>query len=348
MNLSQTNLLRLAAVILIGSASSILAQTTVTTDPVGFITLNSGGNGGGAEPSFSFRSLGMTRAVEYQGSAESVGTNTLVDNEATWTDNQFNGAAGAHFVEIISGPRAGTTYDIQTTAAASKTLTLTQNLGSGITAPVSFKVRKHWTIATVFGANNEGGLTGGTSTTADQIMVQNGASFDSYYFQTSGGGGIGWRKSGVPDVDASGTVLFPEEGMIIKRTQSAAANVVLLGAVKTGQTSVPIVQGNNLIGNVYAANLTLASSNLYTGDPGTGVAGGAQGDADEVLIYNETTKNYVTHYYKIGGLGGNGWRNANDGSDATSASIPVGSSIIVRRKGATGFNWVVPQHPPSL
>lgn len=347
MNSSAMNILRLAAGVVLTSATSIFAQTTATTDPVGFITLNATGTGGGGAPTLSFRGLGMTRAVEYQGSAETVGTNTLVDNEATWTDNQFNGANGAFFVEITGGPRAGTTYDIQTTTAATKTLTLAQNLGSGITAPVSFKVRKHWTIATVFGPNNEGGLGGGDATTADQILVQNGAAYDTYYYQTTGAGGVGWRKLGVPDTDASGTVLFPEEGLIVKRKQSSAANVALLGAVKMGQTSVPIVSGNNLIANVYAANMTLADSGLYTGDPATGIAAGSVTSADQVLTWNGAT--YDTYYYQSLGLGGTGWRKAGAPTiDASAAVIPVGSSVILKRKIPTGFNWVVPQHPSSL
>src|SRR4029434_9062651 len=230
MNPSAPKSLRLAVGILLTSAASIFAQTTATTDPVGFITLNGAGNGGSGSPAFSFRGLSMTRAVEYQGSAESVGANTLVDNDATWTDNQFNGANGAFFVEIASGPGAGTTYDIQTTTAATKTLTLAQNLAGGITAPVSFKIRKHWTIASVFGANNEGGLTGGDVTTADKILVQNGATYDMYYYQTSGVGGTGWRKVGDSATDVSAAVFLPEEGLILKRSQSAAANIVLMGA----------------------------------------------------------------------------------------------------------------------
>src|SRR4029434_6221431 len=215
MNPSAPKSLRLAVGILLTSAASIFAQTTATTDPVGFITLNGAGNGGSGSPAFSFRGLSMTRAVEYQGSAESVGANTLVDNDATWTDNQFNGANGAFFVEIASGPGAGTTYDIQTTTAATKTLTLAQNLAGGVTAPVSFKVRKHWTIASVFGANDESGLQGGNTTTADLIQVFNGSGYDSYYYQTTGLGGVGWRKGGSPFTDQSNTKLYPEDGLII-------------------------------------------------------------------------------------------------------------------------------------
>jgi uncharacterized protein (TIGR02597 family) len=338
---------RLAVGLLLASAASLFAQTTATTDPVGFITLNAAGNAGSGNPAFSFRGLGMTRAVEYQGSAESVGANSLIDNDATWADNQFNGANGAYLVEIVSGPGAGTTFDIQLTTAATKMLTLVQNLPGTVTAPVSFKIRKHWTLATVFGANNEGGLTGGDVTTADRILVQNGAIYDAYYYQTSGVGGIGWRKAGEPSVDASGTVFVPEEGLILKRNQSASVNIVLMGAVKTGQTSVPVLTGSNTLGNVYAANMTLADSGLFTGDAATGIAGGSVTSADQVLVWNGTT--YDTYYYQTAGIGGVGWRKAGAPSlDSSAAVIPVGTSVILKRKTASGFNWIIPQHPASL
>jgi uncharacterized protein (TIGR02597 family) len=233
------------------------------------------------------------------------------------------------------------------TTAATKMLTLVQNLPGTVTAPVSFKIRKHWTLATVFGGNNEGGLTGGDATTADKILVQNGATYDTYYYQTSGVGGTGWRKAGDSSTDASGTVFVPEEGLILKRNQSASVNIVLMGAVKTGQTSVPVLLGNNLIGNVYAANLTLADSGLYTGNPSTGVAGGDFTVADQVLVWNGI--GYDMYYYQTAGLGGTGWRKGGDAvTDASSAIIPVGSSVILKRKTASGFDWIIPQHPASL
>jgi uncharacterized protein (TIGR02597 family) len=341
------NALRLAAGILLASVTSILAQTTATTDPVGFITLNVPGDGGSGAGAVSFKGLSLTKPVEYQGSAETVGTNTLVDNEATWTDNQFNGANGAYFVEIASGANAGSTYDIQSTTAGTKTITLAQNLGAGITAPVTFKVRKHWTIASVFGANNEAGLTGGSAVTADQIFVYNGTSYDSYYYQSIGLGGVGWRKSGAPSVDVSSTVLFMEDGIAIRRQQAAATNIVLLGSVKMGQTLIPVASGVNVLSNVYAAGMTLASSGLYTGNPSTGIAGGSAVSADQVFIWNGTS--YDTYYYQTAGLGGVGWRKGGAPSvDVSSTSIPTGTSILIRRQDVSGFSWVIPQHPASI
>lgn len=330
------------------AASGVGLSQIATTDPVGFITLNVAGTGGASAEALSFKGLGLTRLVEYQGIAEAVGASSVTDNDANWTEGQFNGANGEYYLEIISGAGAGRTYDIATTTAATKTITLTENL-TGITAPVSFKIRKHWTIGAVFGPNNEAGLGGGAPGEADEILIFNPATgaFQTYYYKVGGIGGDGWRNASTGAV-ASTQKIYPDDGLLMKRRQSANANVVLIGAVKTGQTSIPVFKGLNFLGNVYAANMTLTSSGLYTGNSATGVAGGAPGEADEVLIYNQGSKGYITYFYKVGGLGGNGWRNATDGTDAANVSIPVGSSIVVRRKAATSFDWIAPQHPAAL
>lgn len=323
-----------------------LAQVQTTTDPVGFITLDVAGTGGATPSQLSFRGLGLTRPIEYQGSAETVQANTLTDNEATWADNQFNGA-GAFFVEITSGPAAGTTYDITATAGgASKTITVAGTLPTGANA--TFKVRKHWTIGTVFGPNNEGGLQGGTESTADRILVYNGNGYDAYFYSTGGLPGIGWRKAGdVTNADKTNTVLLPDEGLIVQRQQSAPTKVVLMGAVKTLQTSSAVIQGLNFIGNVYAAPMTLGSSGLYTGNASTGIAAGTASTADQILIYNGST--YDTYFYSNGGLPGTGWRKVS-GADSPQADtqLPVGSSVIIKRRNPTAFYWVAPQHPANL
>jgi hypothetical protein len=65
------------------------------------------------------------------------------------------------------------------------------------------------------------------------------------------------------------------------------------------------------------------------------------------LIWNGTS--YDTYYYQTSGLGGTGWRKGGAPAvDAASATIPVGASVVIRRQGASGFSWVVPQHPASI
>src|SRR4029453_18288223 len=173
-----------------------------------------------------------------------------------------------------SGTNAGATFDIQATSAGTKTITLVQNLPAGSVGPLTFKVRNHLAIGSVFGPNNESGLGGGGTSTADQILVFTGTDYDIYYYKTIGIGGVGWRKGGDPGTDASNAVLYPEDGVIISRKQAGSVNVVLLGSVKTGVTSIPIAAGTNVVSNVSAASLTLGSSGFSTGNPATGLAAG--------------------------------------------------------------------------
>jgi len=249
--------------------SPLFAQTTATTDPVGFITLNIAGTGGTIPAGFTFASLGLMNAINYQGSADSVTTNTLTVTAGPFTASQFNatGSNPAYFLEIVTPTGAasqalgaGTTYDIQSNTAT--TITLMQSLAAGVVNGAQFRVRQHWTIASVFGATNNKvvdlstnpplvvGLGSGSAGTADQILRWNGSGYDIFYYQTAGLGGIGWRKGGAQSVDASSSTLYPEDSIIVKRLQSASLSRVLMGAVKTGQTSVPIVTGSNVIGNV--------------------------------------------------------------------------------------------------
>jgi uncharacterized protein (TIGR02597 family) len=342
--------------IICGVAGVILAPTaglsqTATTDPVGFITLNVAGTTG-PNAALSFKGLSLTRPVEYQGSAETANGTTIVDNEATWTDDQFNGAAGAYYVEIAAGSGAGTTYDIADTVAATKTITLSQSLAAGVAGPVSFKIRKHWTIASVLGPNNEAGFASGDeASVADQLLVYANGAYKTYYHQVAPApaGGTGWRSADNVFADAGGTVLYPEDGLVIRRTQASALNVVLMGAVKTGQSSIPIATGINILGNVYAGPLTLGTSQLYTGNAASGLASGDESStADQVLLWNGT--GYTTYYYQVAPApaGGTGWRSSADVfADAANTSIPVGGAFIIRRNGSP-FDWKAPQHPASL
>ncbi|HEV7404116.1 MAG TPA: TIGR02597 family protein [Chthoniobacteraceae bacterium] len=353
------------AVVLLGLSVLGSAQTA-TTDPVGFMTLPINAAGAPGAKAISFRALGLFRPVDFQGVASSVSANPL--NSPTpdsisitspgWTANQFNGANGKYYVELLGAAGvagAGTTYDIVSTTLATDpntqvvtgTLTLAQRLADNVAGTPAFRIRKHWTIADAFGAANDKGLAGGTATTADIIQVYSGGTYLKYYYNTAA---PGWRLGTDTTTDVGGTVLYPDDGLVIIRqgaNTSQTTQVVVMGAVKTGQTSFPIVAGQNFLANPYAAPMTLGSSNLYTTDPATGVAAGFATTADQVLIYNGT--NYDTYYYSAGGSPGAGWRKVNGGTaDASATPIPAGSSFIVKRINPGSFNWVSPQHPVSF
>src|SRR3954465_4732152 len=99
--------LRPLAAVLLGLTPSAGAQT-VSTDPVGFMTLPVNAAGAAGGKAISFRALGLARPVEAQGIASAISGNPL--NSPTpdsisvtspgWTTNQFNGANGKYYVEL--------------------------------------------------------------------------------------------------------------------------------------------------------------------------------------------------------------------------------------------------------
>ena len=336
-----------AAAILLAAIAPSFAQTTATTDPVGFMTLTVAG-GTGSTAALTVKSLGLTTPVAYQGVAEtadgtgsSSAANILIDTDAPtsplgYAISPAPSTANPYYLEITSGTAAGTTYDVSSISGT--TITLAQNLASTVAAPVSFKLRKHWTLGTVFQPTD---LTAGTVLTADTVSIYSAttASYDTYYYRT----GQGWRKTTDGVTDAGPTPIYPDDALVVSRKNAAAVPVVVTGSVKTGQTSFPIATGLNILSNPYAAAMTLSSCGIYNaGDPSHSISAGTVLNADQVQLFNGS--GYDLYYYRTG----QGWRKTTDNvTDAGPTPIPAGAAILVKRNGAP-FNWIIPQHPATL
>ena len=324
-----------------------VAQTTVYSEVGGFNTVAVTGAGNtGAR--LTFTSTQFLRPARYSGVASITGAGSLHDAVAVWSEGEFNGINGPHYVEILkvngqsTGFGVGLTRTISATSASDKTLILESPLPSGLVAPLEYRVISHWTLASAFGSNNSAGLQGGTALTADLVQLWKDSAYESYYFQTSGIGGVGWRKVGDQSTDASGTIIRQDQSLLIKRAGAATLPLVLHGWVKTGQAAMEIANGYNFVPNPFSEALTLGSCGLYTGNPATGIAAGNAAGADQVMLWNGT--GYDTYYYQTVGLGGSGWRKAGAQSvDAAQTKVRAGNSIIIWRKHPDAFTWNIPR-----
>ena len=333
------------AVLIIGLG---LKAETMSSNIVGFVHLSATGTGGSGASQLTFHSLTLRQVPVYAGTATSFTYNTLTDPSATWANGTF---VGTHYVEIVSSngnsavAGVGSVNSIIANVAATGVITVEGTLNASLTAPLTYRVRKHWTLAEVFGAANSAGLQGGTPTTADQIILWNGPDFATYYYQTSGIGGSGWRRLGAQSTDASGTIIRPNSGLLIRRGQSSTKEILLTGEVKSGQNTMTFTTGYSYVGNPFAVAMTLGSSGLYSGNVGTGLLGGTSAStADQVLIWSGA--HYTTYYYDTAV---NGWRSATDSAtDAASVSIGAGTGFILRRRDGSSFTWTAPQHPASF
>jgi uncharacterized protein (TIGR02597 family) len=330
---------------LVACVSSVSAQS-VTTDPVGFITLTVFGpvsNGGTAN---TFIGLGFTQPVSYQAALASAAGTTLTDSSAAFTANQFSGPAGSYYLELTNGTGVGKTSQITGTPTAT-TITTADDLSSFVTAATTYKIRKNWTLASVFGTDptavGGSGIAGGSISTADQILTYStaGGAYSTFYYKTSGIGGTGWRSINSTSVDESNHAFLPTDGLLVLRHTAGNVTFALAGAVKLGNTALPVAFGSNLLSNVYpAGTFTLASSLLHE----SGLGGGTISTADQVLIFNNSSNAFDTYYFKTSGIGGTGWRSINSTSvDEAAHAIPFGASLFINKLSAGSFVWNAPQ-----
>lgn len=339
----------------LGASPGFGATPAATPKPIaspvaGFVTFDLPEGTADGQPGVSLKSIGLVNGVEAQGVAETARSTVIIDRQAEWQDDQFNSpartlATATHYVELTTGPRAGAVFDIVRTLAARKTLLLGEAIPANAGPKVGYRIRRHWTLSSLFGPDDEAGLRQGDESTADRVTIYSGATPSVFYYSNDPTT-PGWRRVGGGLEDDAQQRIYPDDGIMISRADLTPAALTLTGFVKSGRASVPVVPGTNLLGNVYPVPLTLASSHLYTGNAATGVRPGNATTADKLQLFNGQT--YDTYYYQAAKAHLTaGWRKIGDPTaDAGSVQIPAGGAILLQRSGRTGFNWIIPSPLP--
>ena len=354
---------RVVLIITIGLITAVTSYqataTDVFTDPVGFITVSAEGtNGHAGATALSFWGLGMAQLPVQKGILNSVSGKTLTDLNGNFANNQYSGAGVQYEIEITSSNNAGL-VDVISNTTASITLGTMNDLSSMISSGNTYLIRPSWTLDTLFGSNvvsgnNQSGIKGGTGNgNADNVQVWNPVAqgFTVYWFKTNGNqGGSGWRQGTANTVPAGTNGLFIDQGMIVLRRAANTTNVLLVGAVKLGQTVSPVIQqaapGLTFLANVYPASFTLSNSLLFTGNESTGLHGGTgNGNADNAQIWNPAVQGFAVYWFKTNGnQGGSGWRQGTANTiDVGQTNISIGSMILLQRRVSTTFNWLMAQ-----
>jgi len=346
MNMKKLNV---ALAILVTAVMAGNAQTTVSSDVVGYTTINVRAKSGSTAAS-TFAALNVHRPAVFKGTVtgKSVdGSNRSVLNCPTGslTAGALVVAGSKCYVRLTSGANAGQIGEIVSNTDSA--ITIAQNWDSIVDTTTTFEVRPYWTLATAFPSG--GGLTGGTSATvADNVTVINPATgvSDVFYYNTSNSQ---WRKG---NTDYSTQIILPGSGLLISRKQASAASIVITGEVIKGTVqqnilaSTPTAVKSTFVANPYPlASKTLAQSGLYTGNSSTGVVGGTSATvADNVTIYDPASGVASVYYYNTSN---NRWQKGN--TDSSSVTIQDGSAILITRKAnRSTFDWYIPQPDMAL
>jgi uncharacterized protein (TIGR02597 family) len=358
---------------LIGSLSArVTAQSTATTDPVGFYTVPIVGG------TDNVISLPMIRDAVFVGTVGGAITANSFDAlqgavSPAWTVSQFKYVLATQpqtfYVEFTSGALRGLFFKIDDNDANTLNLdTEGDSLNVNHTIPGntpspgqlavgdSFKVRPYWRVKDVFEVAGapiiepypfEGA-------TRDDILIPNYSSVAInkapnvilYYLQ-----GVGWQKAGNEGEDYGNFILRPNEAFVVRRRNAGNTSITNLGGVLMNKAVTFLPGGSPTSGNdTYfslsrPAPVTLDASGLaavMTPSPAEGII------EDQLLAFSPGTGlNRVPsqiYYFLAGQPAGQGWRKSGDDENLTigqSVTIEPGKVYVLRKKvNSPGKDWV--------
>ena len=337
------------ATLLMASFGLLQAQT-VSTDPVGYVTLTINGSPDGTTPAFTALSVGMQNAAVVTGSIASDATSAvLTDSNASNTTNAYaaTDAAGngSYFLQITSGANEGLICDILSNDAT--TYTTGTDLTGIVSAGDTYVIKAHVTLADIFGAANSVGFrSGGDSLSSDLVFIMSTdgvGSYSTYYYQTDDFGflgGNGWRVVGDSNTDMSNVVVGPDDGIMISRSATGNLNTVVSGNVNTVDHKRTLPNGLSLVSYPFPVAVTLDDSGIF--DANNGYVTDGDSLSSDIVYVISSSGTFSSYYYQtdnFGFLGGTGWRAVGDANtDVGSTEITAGSSVVVLHRGS-GLTW---------
>jgi hypothetical protein len=312
------------------------AVDAVSESFVAAATVIRGNNGSGVHP--TALSLQSVQPVLASGTISSLSGATIADVNAAWADDEFNGTKGLHYVEFSSGLKV----DIADTVAATKSLVLADEIQRALRRGESYRVRKHTTVAEIFGSANDVGLRAGNNSAAadDILLFLPDLQRTMTVFYANVPGFEGWYRADY--TPASDQVLYPDQGLIVQRKTQGDLVVYRSGPAAQGLNFVPILPGFNLVGTGTAVrNLTLAEMNLVSGTSETGLRSGRNSvEADNLVVFNPDGS--TTTFFHVNLPGFEGWYTSTY-APANEMVIPAGSAFFLRRKApGEAFEWSTP------
>ncbi len=327
------------------AAVTAFAQSA-KTDPVGVTTVHLIA-GNPTTPPSQYIGLGMAKPAVFQGKVTGStivsGTSQLTFAANSFADNAYDPVGGntAYYAEVLNGSGAGViSHIIQTDP---NVILLSDDISSAVTAGTTqVRIRKFWTVAEAFGANNTAGFLGASSpSNADVITISysEGTTTNIFYNTSTS------RFEKVSDNSNASDLPIPvDAGLFVLRRDSTAKSFKIAGDVKLGPTALWVNGGSSdtttVLQNPYPlGNVMLKDSGLYTGNATTGVAAGSATTADLVTIQDPETGETNNFYFDTSTQR---WRTGF--TDASLIKIPENASIAVtRRAGRGAFNWFAQQ-----
>ncbi|MCP5537787.1 MAG: hypothetical protein H7A51_16325 [Akkermansiaceae bacterium] len=250
-------------------SASLQAQTV--TDPVGVVKITIAGAPSVGQSKLTAISATLRGAIEHQGTATSVGsfaTNSqpLNTGVTTWTAAQWTTVPHLCYIENAAGAEEAYLITGMDETTGVLTLSTTFDFTARYTSTPTYRICKAQTLAGIFSNLTINGSPGNFHGD-DRIFLWDGSSWNSYSYD-----GSQWVNVLDPFTSANDTVVFPSEGIFVKRTQTANITITVNGSVPTTPqvSTIPgpgltFISSNYPVGTTFST-MALQNTNAWGGD----------------------------------------------------------------------------------
>jgi len=344
------------ACVLLALATQVMAQTTVTTPTVGFVT---GTCKAGSDTVLSVPfSQPPVFVGTVSGSLNIVSTSATVTATVTsgstgpaWTTNQF---ASLYYVKFSSGALSGKLYTITANDAGTITFYTENDNVTGAVAGDAFSVVKYWTLGDLF----QPGVQTAIVPSANRLQIKSKVGIPNttgtgtgvginlainQWFILVGTGTSGKWQSTPNGVDATNQLLYPDTYFVVRHTPgqvTADTTYTFTGQVSYDRAVTPLLTGSaakqdNFVAVQRPVALTLSQLFNVTGSTGFVQSKNRLQTADQLLLFDNTTsginKAPSSPLIMVSGT----WMNLS-GSNANNVTLQPGMGFIVRKAPVVG------------
>lgn len=312
------------------SVSTLSAQTSVNTVPVGVVTMTIN-----ASPQTTMVGLPMKAPSLFTAAVASVTSNTITFTGTPLVSGGYSSPSSPFYAFITTGNQAGRSLRVTANDLSTITLDITDSSAFSVALDVAglavapgdkIELTPADTLGSLLGTGANVKLFGANSSAlADTVGLWNGARFVAYFYHATNGH---WVQSGFNSVNENNRVIAPNEGMAItRRGGRPALTLPVLGVVQDHNTMYRHNGASTLIvTQKYPVDITLGSMVF---SPGTLVSAGSLALSDVVGIWNGAR--FVSYYKHTNG----NWVTGTDIlTNQASVVIPAGTPVSINRRAA--------------